>query len=45
MKDEIKERYTLTLDEEVVKKTEDKISKFGGKLSTYVNKLLKDNLE
>jgi len=45
MKADNKERYTLTLDKEVVDKIEEKISKFGGKLSTYVNKLLKNNLD
>ena len=44
MKVENKQRYTLTLDKEVVEKTEQKISGFGGKLSTYINKLLKTNL-
>jgi hypothetical protein len=41
-----KKQYNVTLDPDEVKKSEDKIKPFGGKLATLLNNLLiKFNLE
>ena len=38
-------KYTFTLEENLIDKIKERISKFGGKLSPLIERLLKDFLE